>query len=502
MVTIPLTEGSYNARSVIAAAQRCVNLYPEINQRQALTGLPQGVTPALVTHYPTPGLRPLAQGPLAEVRGLFRANNDLLYAVIGPQVFLVNQNWTMQLLGIIASSAGQVSMCDNGRTLMIVDNTDTGYVVDLATSIFGTVTDQAYLGATKVDYLASFLVFNQPNSQNFYTSQSNQVPASSLGTYPALSNSYAAQSLYALSIAQKAGYGDNIVTLVSLDRQLWVFGRLTTEVWYVSGGTIFPFAVTQNALFEHGCAAQYSAAKLDDSIIWLSINLAGKIVVVQGQGYNVNRISTNAIENEIQSYAVYDDAIAMTYQQLGHSFYVLTFPNAGKTWVYDNSTQEWHERMWLDGGGNERRHRANCMAFAYGVNVCGDFENGKLYALDINQYTDDSQPIKRIRGFPHEIQETKRLVFDKFVADIQCGTNPDNASDLEGITVALRWSDTRGASWLEPIYQSLGSTGQFYTNVQWRRLGISRDRVFELSWTLNALTGLNGAFVDVRPSIT
>ena len=502
MVTLPLTEGSYSARSVIAAAQRCVNLYPEINQRQSLLGLPQGVTPALVTHYPTPGLRTLLQGPLGEVRCLFRANNNLLYAVIGPQVFLVNQNWTLQLLGIIASSTGQVSMVDNGRTLVIVDNTSTGYVVDLATSIFGTITDPAYLGSTKVDYLASFLVFNQPGSQNFYTSLSNEAPASSLGTTPGLTNQYGSQALYALNIAQKAGYGDNVVTLVSLDRQLWVLGELTTEVWYVSGGTLFPFSVTQNALFEQGCAAKYSASKLDDSIIWLAKNLNGKLVVVQGQGYNLNRISTNAIENEIQSYPTYSDAISMTYQQLGHSFYVLTFPSAGKTWVYDNSTQEWHERMWLDGGGNERRHRANCMAFAYGTNVCGDFENGQIYALDINQYSDAGQPIKRIRGFPHSIQETKRIVYDKFIADIQCGTNPDNAEDLEGITISLRWSDTRGASWEEPVYQSLGATGQFYTNVQWRRLGIARDRVFELSWTLNGLTGLNGAFVDIRTSIT
>lgn len=70
--------------------------------------------------------------------------------------------------------------------------------------------------------------------------------------------------------------------------------------------------------------------------------------------------------------------------------------------------------------------------------------------------------------------------------------------DSAGVIASLRWSDTRGRSWLQPLQQSLGAKGAFYTNVQWRRLGQGRDRVFELSWTMDALTGLNGAFVDTE----
>jgi hypothetical protein len=50
------------------------------------------------------------------------------------------------------------------------------------------------------------------------------------------------------------------------------------------------------------------------------------------------------LEYAIQSYGNITDAIGYTYQQDGHPFYVLIFPSAEATWVYDVSTQLWHER--------------------------------------------------------------------------------------------------------------------------------------------------------------
>ena len=55
MARIPLTLGSYQARSIIASARRWCNLYQERN--------PDG-SPVPFTYYPCPGLRLLASGPL------------------------------------------------------------------------------------------------------------------------------------------------------------------------------------------------------------------------------------------------------------------------------------------------------------------------------------------------------------------------------------------------------------------------------------------------------
>jgi hypothetical protein len=89
-----------------------------------------------------------------------------------------------------------------------------------------------------------------------------------------------------------------------------------------------------------------------------------------------------------------------TYQQLGHTFYVLIFPTADATWVFDIGEGLWHERTWIDDSGFEHRIRANDCAAAYGIIVVGDWETGALYQWDLTVYNDNGQPIVRRRGWP------------------------------------------------------------------------------------------------------
>lgn len=67
---------------------------------------------------------------------------------------------------------------------------------------------------------------------------------------------------------------------------------------------------------------------------------------------------------------------------------------------------------------------------------------------------------------------------------------------IPGPRVLLRWSNTRGASWQGSLSQSLGSAGQYNTQPAWQRLGMARDRIWELSWVTRGKTALNGAWVN------
>lgn len=62
--------------------------------------------------------------------------------------------------------------------------------------------------------------------------------------------------------------------------------------------------------------------------------------------------------------------------------------------------------------------------------------------------------------------------------------------------VSLRWSDNRGASWGNPLIESLGETGDYGHWPTWWQLGFAQDRVFELFWNLTGKTALMGAFVE------
>lgn len=466
---IALTTGAYTARSIIASAQRSCNLYAERNPEDS---------PAPFTNYLTPGLTKLGTPPQAAVvRGLYRATNNELFAVIGDAIYFVDDDWSTTSLGAIVAGTTQVKMVDNATTMIVVDGTSAGYTVDLATHAYAAIVDPAFYGSNFAEFLDTFLLFNKPATQIFYCSDSN------------------ATTFDALFFAAKTGYADKLSGIAVQQRQIWLIGQLTTEIWFNAGGTDFPFQIMPGPFVEHGTIAPYSIAKQGGSVFWLSQDLSGTYIVVQTEGYQAKEISTDAIEAEIATYSTVSDAVGFCYEQLGHPFYWLKFPTAGKDWVYDLSTKLWHERFWLDGNGAEAGHRANCAAFAYGVNVVGDRANGQLYKLDPDNYTDFGGPIKRIRGFPHMVNNGDRVRYIQFAADMQAGeaTQP-------GATVNLRWSDTRGKTYGNPVAQSLGDPGEYLVQPQWNRLGYARDRVFELNWTAAAKTALNGAWVDFLPS--
>src|SRR5664279_4113210 len=102
----------------------------------------------------------------------------------------------------------------------------------------------------------------------------------------------------------------------------------------------------------------------------------------------------------------------------GGSFYQINFPTADTSWRFDDLTGEWAEAVWSDSNGAEHRHRAACAAWAYGTNVCADWETGALYALDAGTFTDNGAPIVRIRGFPHLVGDGDRVFYSNLLLDM------------------------------------------------------------------------------------
>lgn len=489
MTRIPLLGGAYEARSVIASAQRCINLYPEINPKSAQT-------PEPVTHYQTPGLNLLIQGDgISAVRATYRASNGSLYRVVGGHVYYVNSAFNEVLLGSLSTSTTPVSIKDNGLVIVIVDGGNDGYVIDMVSHNYGQINGLNFYGATTVDYVDTFIVFNRPGTAQMYITVSN-------ATYSMFLDGSAFDPL---DIAAKTGFPDPIAGIIVMHREIWLIGELTTEIWFLSGAPDFPFQPQPGAFIEHGTVAPYSIVKQDLSVYWVSQDLQGQAIVMRGASYQALRISTHAIENTISKYTDISDCTAYSYQQEGHTFIVFNFPSANKTWVYDQATEQWHERAYTDNDGNLNRSRVNCVANAYGKIVAGDWQNGNLYELDLDTYTDNGQPISRIRSFPVMLNEAKRITYNMFIADMEVGEDDasiDGTTSINPPVVSLRWSNDRGKTWGNRIQQSLGSAGEYGTCLQWQRTGQARYRVFELSWSAPCKTALNGAFVADQTALS
>jgi hypothetical protein len=365
----PILGSAYVARSVNAADSRMVNMFPEM--------VPEGgKQPAFLQRCPGLALR--ATVGLGPIRGMWW-HQSYLYVVSGSGFYRVSNNSTSVYLGAIAGST-LVSMADNGTQIMIVAD-PAGYIYNTATGVFAELADPNYPGASLVDYLDGYFVFIEPNSQRIW------VTALLDGT-----------SVDPLDFVSAEGDPDNIVSMLVDHREVWVFGTNSTEVWYNAGLSDFPLVRIQGAFNELGCAARYSVAKMNNQVYWLGKDTRGQGIVYQANGYMGQRISTHAIEWQIQQYGNISDAVAYTYQQDGHSFYVLSFPSANATWVYDAMTGAWHERAgWSN--GQWTRHRGQTQAFYNSEVLIGDFENGNIYAYDLDVYTDNGAAQRWLRSW-------------------------------------------------------------------------------------------------------
>lgn len=469
MGRIALTSASYTAQSMKANAQRCINLYPESNP---------GDAPAPTTFYATPGLKLWATLPgTGPVRLLFRASNGNLYAVQGNVLYRYNAA-TWKQLATLSTASGPVCAADNSLYAVFVDGTINAPSVKLADDSVTAMSGDGWYGADFVAYVDTYLVFNKPNSQTFYITAQLDL------------------SLDALDFASAESYPDKVVSLLVDHREIWLFGEQTTEVFSDTGAADFPFERVNGTIMQQGCIAPHSPTRFDNSIVWLGGNDDGAGIVWRANGYTPTRISTHALENELRSYPMLADAQGFSYQQNGHTFYVLTFPTAGKTWCYDAATNMWHERAYLQDDGTLTRHRANCHVFYGGQHLVGDYETGSVYVLDPETYTDNGAEILRTKSFQHMVSDGKRQFFRSFELDMETGVGNDDDPDPQ---VWLSWSDDGGHAWSATVTMSMGKLGEYARRMNRSRLGMGRDRIFEVSTTAKTKVVLQGAFIDAVP---
>lgn len=464
---------AYEARSQNVDAQRSVNCFMELDNASPR---------APVALYGTPGTVRKFTLPTGPVRAGWK-EGAFTWWVAGNTVYRVDAAYAVVTLGALNTGSGEVGICSNGQQVLIVDGQG-GWIIDTAASTLSAITSEGFpAGVTRATYQDGyFIVTGQSGSQSFWI---NQTP-------------YDGTVWDALDFSSAEGSPDNTIGLISDHRELWLFGELSAEVWINTGSLDFPFQRSGNTFIEHGCAAAGTICKADNTVFWLGADDRGAGIVWRAAGYTPTRISTHALERAMGGY-VLADAFAFTYQQEGHIFYVLTFPTAQKTWVYDASTQSWHERAWLNPAtGVLSRWRANCSVFYNGAHLLGDYESGAVYALDLDTYTDDGGPIKRIRTTTATEGMQNRLFYASLQVDMDTGigTAIGRGSDPK---LMLRYSGDGGHTWSNEKTATAGKVGEYGARAKFNRLGAGRNRVWELSFTDPCKFAILGAVVEGEP---
>ncbi len=364
-------------------------------------------------------------------------------------------------------------------------------------------TDGAFSGATSVDIVDNYFVYNKPGTQQWGATS----PLSPISP--------------ALSFSSKDGAPDNLVTLIVDHREVYLLGETSSEVWVDVGTFPFAFQRIPGTSTQHGIAAKDSVSRLGNSFAYVSRNQRGQSEIMQMNGYTPQRISTHAVENTLVNKYV-ADATAWTYQLEGHECYVVSFPTINLTWVYDITTGMWHKWLATDPlTGQYKMYTGSCSAVFQGLVVVGDHEDGHIYKLDPDTYTDDGVEVRRLRRCPHLVTDLQRQYFDELQIQFQPGVGTlGTASAISngiqspliinngttyvvanGVTVyielslipqvtsstpltdpqaMLRWSNDGGSTWSNEHWTTIGKIGHYKNRAIWRRLGWARDRIFEV----------------------
>jgi hypothetical protein len=362
----------------------------------------------------------------------------------------------------------------------------------LTVPAFGVITDPGFpTNPTRCAFIEGWLIVNQGGSRTFQTNG----PTAYTMLWPA--------SFYAL----KDSSTDNLVTLFENNRELWLVGERTTEVWYNAGGATFSFARIPGVGPQIGTSAAASITRAGSSLYWLARNEQGENMIVATNQYTWQRVSNHAVEHAITQYPVVSDCISYAYEEEGHLFVVFTFPTADATWVYDVTVSQnfqhplWHQRASFNQStGQYHRHLSNCFMNFADVRIVGDYQNGEIYQMSRQFYTDNGSPLRAQRRTRHVWNKPNRQRI--FQSSLQIEFTPGvglQSGQGSNPQVMLRWSNDGGFTWSNEHWLPIGAAGVTKNRCINRLMGYARDRVYEINYTDPTPRDVIGATLFMEP---
>ncbi len=548
---LPLVGQSYTTRSTTAAAQSCINLYPEPNED------PNERAKGIGALYGCPGRHVFKDlttidAAATPVRGVW-SGGGRLFAAAGTKYMELNIT-TGALIGSVRTIADDgphtpVQFFVNGNQLFIVsagvcyvDNGAGPTIISLP-ALSGTVNTSgaAVVLATGDEFTPDMV--NQPITINAVVYTVLLVPgpgllllSSSAGVQIGVAYS-AAPVMSALTGAFldgyfivnrasrqfnispindgsnggtyiwdqtdfgiKESYPDNIRGILVSNEQLYLFGLETGEVWQNTGNASFPFERIDGATFNIGIISSWSPIELNGRVYFLGTNSEGQISAYVMDGYTPVRLSTYALESAWNDGLAPTNAYSYGYVEEGHVFWV--FHIGSQCWGYDTTTRAWHQRNAFLAGSFTiyptyyHTFVAESSAGA-GKHITGGTLDGKLYESSVNFYDDAGTDIKWQRTLPYMYEGGKRMYFGRNTLSVQTGTVPSGAAP----NITRSYSDNRGQTFTGSQTASLGVHDNFSIRVFWPLGGSSVERLWRYEGTGQYKVAIVECDMDVEAGV-
>jgi hypothetical protein len=460
---------SYQNRSLPVSAERLVNMYFE---KASPTSKSEFVI------HGTAGLKLFSDlGTNNTVNGIHFFGN-YIYSVSDNKVYKTDILGGSTLIGSLSAGIyNNIQIVDNGIDVVVLDN-NTGIAHIVTETTVTQITNPDFRSASSVTYLDGYLIYSESGTSTFFISGLRD-----------------AASYNALDFATAEASPDNIVRVYATYNLLYLLGTVSTEVWWNSGNADFPFETYQTGVFQRGCGAVLSVTQVNNNLIWLGED--GFVYTTQGSV--PVKISSNAMDDAVRKYSTISDAFCQTYSKDGHYFYELTFPTADATWCCDVQVAlespdygAWHELKSYEIG----RHRTNACTFAFGKFITCDYENGKLYELDLDTYSDNGDIIERIGTIPPIFNDKNPIFLDRLEFDFEPGVGL-NSGQGSNPQVSLRRSVDGGINFGNRLYADIGAMGERRKITAFRKCGTANNMTYEFTITDPVKVSLAGIYAIV-----
>lgn len=462
MAVVPLFGLGLQGKSSTVSSQRHLNMYAEMT--------PEGEK-SQVSFYGTPGLNLFTSFGDTPVRGMMTVGS-FIYIVHRGVFWEVNNAGVKTNRGTLNTTSGRVFFANNGTQIAFVDGVNY-YVYVIATTTLSVVTTN--LIGTPID-----ITFQDGYGLLAYADGRFQK-----------TSAYAFQTLNALEYATAESNPDGLVRIIADHGEVVLAGDQTVEFWQNNGALDFPYSNQRGTTLEFGLAAANTLVKYNDSLCGLFKNKMGQVQVMVMRGHALDKVSTPELDYLINNYAAVSDATAYSYLLGGHPMYQVNFPTAGKSWLFDATTNMWTA---LESGLSGGRHRGEILVDYLNKPRVSDYSNGDVYTLNADTYTDNGSPIPREIVTRHVSGAGNRLFISSLQIDFETGVGLISG---QGSTpqAMLQISKDNGHTWGNEIWTSIGAIGTYLTRAIWRRLGAARDWTFKIRVTDPVKVVMTSAFM-------
>ena len=293
-----------------------------------------------------------------------------------------------------------------------------------------------------------------------------------------------------LSFEQTA---DILICIAKHLNYLVAFGSNTIQFYYDNANAVgSPLSVAQAYTNEIGCASGDSVATTDNTVLWIGTSKSHGRSVYLLEGTSPVKVSTPNIDRHLEADSL-GKVASYCYKMGGHTLYILTLHNSGKTLVFDINEKMWYQWTQYSIASSDQpnpgtwqetyfrpTYYAEVNKIAYGL----DDDTAALYYFDTNTYQDNLQSIYcRVITDLSDNGTTKRKFYGRL----------EIVGDKVAGVMQIRHTGDDYNTWSSYRTVNLNATrAQVYLS------GSDRRRAWEFLCTSNVPLRLEGSEVDFR----